>query len=428
MFCPARNSLHDSDVLRNKLGIRDDNILKEREAFFSVVRHGELVVQRAAPATNAREYRELHNHLFQDVYDWAGRFRTVDISKPGSTFARAHFIARSMEHEFKQLPDLQTLKSMDRDRFADTMGRHISELNAVHPFREGNGRTMRLHLQLHSLAAEKFVSIQAMGPKDWMEASRDSFHTGNHASLAKVIRDAMPLEQNRVEPARGPAGIAFPPSMESLMPVGERRAMSIEQAKDQISRYLPTAQTVASRQHEQLNRIAETSADMRQLAARSAQELAFFRDPKGPMHHLQLIEQRRYHQIEVNWSEGMDPLQRVRAISAGAADFLSKMTDRDIQAADRALRLQVMPPGVSQVDLRLAAQFEKNSPEQNRADARFAQFQLAIDKRVATATERGASKEQLAQIVESAKAHVAATLREGKSPTPTAEKSKDRER
>jgi len=418
----------NSDVLRNKLGIRDDNILKEREAFFSVVRHGELIVQRAMPATNAREYRELHNHLFQDVYDWAGRFRTVDISKPGSTFARAHFIARSMEHEFKQLPDLQTLKSMDRDRFADTMGRHISELNAVHPFREGNGRTMRLHLQLHSLAAEKFVSIQAMGPKDWMEASRDSFHTGNHASLAKVIRDAMPLEQSRVEPARGPAGIAFPPSMESLMPAGERRAMSIEQAKDQISRYLPTAQTVASRQYEQLNRIAETSADMRQLAARSAQELAFFRDPKGPMHHLQLIEQRRYHQIEVSWSEGMDPLQRVRAISAGTADFLSKMTDRDIQAADRVLRLQVMPPGVSQVDLRLAAQFEKNSPEQNRADARFAQFQLAIDKRVATATERGASKEQLAQIVESAKVHVAATLREGKSPTQAAEKSKDRER
>src|SRR3546814_19994402 len=87
----------NSDVLRNKLGIRDDNILKEREAFFSVVRHGELIVQRAMPATNAREYRELHNHPFQDVYDWAGRFRTVDISKPGSTFARAHFISRSME-------------------------------------------------------------------------------------------------------------------------------------------------------------------------------------------------------------------------------------------------------------------------------------------------------------------------------------------
>src|SRR3546814_20622770 len=81
-----------------------------------------------------------------------------------------------------------------------------------------------------------------------------------------------------------------------------------------------------------------------------------------------------------------------------------------------------------QVDLRLAAQFEKNSPEQNRADARFEQFQLAIDKRVATATERGASKEQLAQIVESAKAHVAATFREGKSPNQAAEKSKDRER
>src|SRR3546814_3249014 len=95
--------------------------------------------------------------------------------------------------------------------------------------------------------------------------------------------------------------------------------MSIEQAKDQISRYLPTAQTVASRQYEQLNRIAETSADMRQLAARSAQELAFFRDPKGPMHHLQLIEQRRYHKIEVSWSarseEHTSELQSLMRIS-----------------------------------------------------------------------------------------------------------------
>src|SRR3546814_11749363 len=94
---------------------------------------------------------------------------------------------------------------------------------------------MRLHLQLHSLAAEKFVSIQAMGPKDWIEASRDSFHTGNHASLAKVIRDAMPLEPSRVEPARGPAGIAFAPSMESLIPAGHRLAMVLNQAKDRTA-------------------------------------------------------------------------------------------------------------------------------------------------------------------------------------------------
>ncbi|EPR12264.1 cell filamentation protein Fic [Sphingobium lactosutens DS20] len=376
----------------------------------------------------AREYGAIHKHMFQDVYEWAGRFRTVDISKPGSTFARAHFIARSMDHEFRQLPDLQTLKSMDRDRFADTMARHISELNAIHPFREGNGRTMRLHLQLHSLAAEKFVSIQAMGPMDWMEASRDSFHTGNHASLAKVIRDAMPQEQSRREPARGPAGIAMPPAMDSLMPAGERRAMSIEQAKEQINRYLPTAQAVAARQYEQLNRLAATSGDMRQLAERSAQELAFFRDPKGPLHHVQIIEQRRYHQIEVNWAEGMDPLQRVRAISAGAASFLDKMSPRDVQAADRALRMQVMPPGVSQVDLRLAEQFQKNSPEQNRDDARLAPFQIAIDKRVADAVGKGASKEQLAAITESAKSNVVSALREGKIPTQKADKPKDRER
>src|SRR3546814_12462549 len=108
---------------------------------------------------------------------------------------------------------------------------------------------MRLNLQLHSLAADKFDSIQAMGPKDWMEASRDSFHTGNHASLAKVIRDAMPLEQNRVQPARGPAGIAFPPSMTYLIPVGELRALNVEQGTVQIRRNLTNAEPVASKQH-----------------------------------------------------------------------------------------------------------------------------------------------------------------------------------
>src|SRR3546814_21107946 len=98
-----------------------------------------------------------------------------------------------MGHEVDAPSDLQTVKAMERVRVAVNMGRHISELNAVHACREGNGRTRRLPLQIPSLAAEKCVSIQAMGPNDSMEASRDSFHTGNHATPAKVIRDAMPL-------------------------------------------------------------------------------------------------------------------------------------------------------------------------------------------------------------------------------------------
>src|SRR3546814_20660113 len=94
---------------------------------------------------------------------------------------------------------------------------------------------------------------------------------------------------------------------------------------------------------------------MRQLAARSAQELAFFRAPKGPMHHLQLIEQRRYPQIEVSWSEGMDPLQRVRTITTGTADFHSQLTARELHATTQLQHLQVIPPGAQQSDLSLDA-------------------------------------------------------------------------
>lgn len=423
-----RYTYRDSRVLQNKLGIRDERTLNEREALLTARRYGEAIAAPTPPATNARAYQDLHRQLFQDVYRWAGRLRIVDISKPGSTFARAHLIAASLDYEFKRLPDLDTLRKMDPNRFADGMARHLSELNAAHPFREGNGRTMRLHLQLHAIAAEKSISVQTINRVEWLEASRTSFLTGNHASLAKVIREAMEGERQKVEPIRGHAGIAMPPPMDLLLPPGSKQTVSVDQAKQQIERYLPTAQVMAARLHEQLSRLADTSSDMRQLAQRSAQEVAFLRDPKGPYHHLQLIEQRRYDKFEVNWSEGMDPLQRVRTVSAGAAAFLSKMTERDVKAADRALHLSAMPRGVGQVDRRLADRFMKNTPDENRADPRLAPFQLVVDRHLADAHAKGASKAQLAKASESAMRSAADALAHGKTAEKIFDKSKGRER
>ncbi|MET1756471.1 Fic family protein [Novosphingobium sp. RD2P27] len=418
----------DSGVLQNKLGIRDERTLNEREALLTARRYGEVLAARTPPATNTRAYQDLHRQLFQDVYRWAGRLRIVDISKPGSTFARAHLIEASLDREFKQLPNHDTLRKMDADRFADTMARHLSELNAVHPFREGNGRTMRLHLQLHAMAAEKTVSVQAIDRTEWLEASRTSFLTANHASLAKIIRDAMEGERQKVEPIRGAAGIAMPPAMDLLLPPGTKQTISVDQAKQQIERYLPTAQVMSARQHEQLSRLGQTSNDMRQLAERAAQEVAFLRDPKGPFHHLQLIEQRRYDKFEVNWSEGMDPLQRVRSISAGSAAFLSKMAERDVKAADRALHLSPMPRGVGQVERRLADQFMKNTADENRADPRLAPFQLAVERQIADARAEGATKAQLVKVADSAKRSVAEDLAHGKTPEKINDKPKGRER
>lgn len=406
----------NSDVLKNKLGIRNAETLREKETDLVTARGRELLSAARGPARSPDEYRALHRQLFQDVYEWAGRYRTVDISKMGSTFARAHFVDASMRQEFSQLSDPEQLQRMDRNAFADTMARHLSELNAIHPFREGNGRVMRAHLELHARAAEKQFDPAVIERGAWMAASESSFMSANHAPLSKVILDALPVEQQRQEPLRGAAGIALPPPMGALMPPGEMRSVTIAQAKQQVDRYLPTAQMMAERQTEQMSRMGQGTADMARIMRGFQQEVAFLQDAKGPMHLLQIIEQRRYGEIQVRWSEGMDSLQRVRAISAGAAQFLEKMSDRDIRAADRALANAITPRSVGQVDIRMGRSFVENSAETNRSDERFAPYQRRIDSMLEAAAKRGADKQAIDDLANKAVKTVGDALSRGDDP------------
>ena len=92
-------------------------------------------------------YRALHHHIFQDVYDWAGEYRTVNIAKT-HLFCLAPFIEKEMGRQFRELNAENNLQRLDMDTFADRAAHHIIELNAIHPFREGNGRTNRLFLEV----------------------------------------------------------------------------------------------------------------------------------------------------------------------------------------------------------------------------------------------------------------------------------------
>ena len=83
-----------SDTLRNRLGITDDKLLTEAERRFTLARGAEAA-RMTFPGT-AEGYRALHRHLFQDVYDWAGQDRTVNIAKGGSRFAAVSYIGREL--------------------------------------------------------------------------------------------------------------------------------------------------------------------------------------------------------------------------------------------------------------------------------------------------------------------------------------------
>lgn len=182
-----------TSVLRNKLGARDAALLEKAERMLAQERHRELVAKinsgRLKVALTPKGYQDLHREIFQDVYDWAGKIRTVDIAKT-HMFCRQQFVANELAKRFAALKRENFLKNLSAEKFAERAAEHLAELNAIHPFREGNGRTQRLFLKALAHQAGHRLDLSRIGEEPWMKASIDSFVTG-HESLTVVIRSAL---------------------------------------------------------------------------------------------------------------------------------------------------------------------------------------------------------------------------------------------
>jgi cell filamentation protein len=171
-------------VLKNLANIGDQATL---DAF-----EDDMASQRAeepSPAgrLSVSHYKALHHHLFQDVYPWAGRFRTVRISKGGSMFCYPENIAGEMRRLFADLRRDAFLRGTTADAFAQRAAHFLAELNAVHPFREGNGRTQLTYLTLLAEKAGHPIDLERLNPRSILNATIASFQ-GDESPLAEVIR------------------------------------------------------------------------------------------------------------------------------------------------------------------------------------------------------------------------------------------------
>lgn len=134
-------------LLRNRVGAVTRADLDTAEADLTAARAVELV-HTPVPATgDLGEFRAIHRHLFQDVYDWAGELRTVDLRKNvagAEFFLPVSMIDRAGGFAAEELRQDGMLRGLDRERFVDRLSYHYDQWNYIHPFREGNGRTQRL--------------------------------------------------------------------------------------------------------------------------------------------------------------------------------------------------------------------------------------------------------------------------------------------
>jgi cell filamentation protein len=176
-------------VLRNTLGLTDARLV---ETFIADVSHSRLIELSKSPVAgrfDVAHLRAIHRFIFQDVFPWAGDFRNVMTSRSGSFgFPPPRFIAPSLETIFAALRNEAHLRNLDADQFALRAGHYFGEINAVHAFREGNGRAQREFIRTLALYANHPLSWAALEPAEINEASRISFATGDSTLLSALIR------------------------------------------------------------------------------------------------------------------------------------------------------------------------------------------------------------------------------------------------
>ena len=171
-------------VLKNIPGLRNQAALDEFETASTTQRADEPLPPGRLSVTH---YRALHHHLFQDVYVWAGKFRTVRISKDGSAFCYPEYIQREMSALFTDLKEQHYFQDLPSHDFVREATRFLATLNAIHPFRGGNGRTQTVFLALMADHAGHPLDIQRLDPEAFLEAMIESFH-GDETSLLWQIQ------------------------------------------------------------------------------------------------------------------------------------------------------------------------------------------------------------------------------------------------
>ena len=177
----------DFTVLRNRLGIRAAPALEAAERG--------LVAQRLLEPLPTGDFdlphlKAIHHHLFQDVYIWAGMVRTVEIAKDGSRFQPRRFIETGMADIHRRIMIAGHFRGTGPDGFAEGAGPILGDVNHVHPFREGNGRTQLQYLRQLAAHAGHALDVTRIDRAAWLEASRRS-NAGDHAAMTCCIRRAL---------------------------------------------------------------------------------------------------------------------------------------------------------------------------------------------------------------------------------------------
>jgi cell filamentation protein len=151
-FTESNIYLPGTDIPKNRLGIEAPELLHEVEATLLQQAYTRFI-NELEPSVRFDEnyFKALHHDTYESLYEWAGLYRTVDMSKGGSLFCRAAYLEQEARRIFRELEQEQYLMQAANgtvEKFAERLAHYQSELIALHPFYELNGRITRLFFDL----------------------------------------------------------------------------------------------------------------------------------------------------------------------------------------------------------------------------------------------------------------------------------------
>lgn len=180
----------NSGCLRNLFHIHDQEELSKVESSFALMRSYELESERVSldKTFDLHHLQAIHKHLFQDVYEWAGQIRKGNISKGGTRFLLYTHIEQYAHSIFSELKQKNYLKNLTLDDFSENAAYYLGEINHIHPFREGNGRTQREFINQLAHHNGYHIEWKNVSQKQMIEASIEA-DKRNEEPLATLIRE-----------------------------------------------------------------------------------------------------------------------------------------------------------------------------------------------------------------------------------------------
>jgi cell filamentation protein len=176
-----------TNTLRNKLGIRDDDALTAAEREITSLKLLKLYNMSKVEKFDFEALCKIHKIIFDDIYEWAGKIRMGNfLSKGNSVFCRGAYVIENAKVIFEGIAKENNLIGLNKSKFIERMAHYMGEINALHPFREGNGRTAREFFRQLSLNANYTLDFSKTEKRELLTADIEAFN-GKYEKLIQIL-------------------------------------------------------------------------------------------------------------------------------------------------------------------------------------------------------------------------------------------------